>query len=1007
MRLVRVAAIALLSVAALLSAAVAIAMHNQARLISLVLQHIQQQTGYQIFANGARLHFGPHVSVLLEHPIIQHDGRELIRSERIRVYLSYHALIWSNGLPLRALVIERPELRVPANSAALGPHLLPRPDTATVRAVAQEFREFSGLVERVTIANAQVSDAAGQPLIEEFSLTAAPRRRHAKTWNIGFIAPHIHTALSGLELSGRLSIDTTPQAADQIISNGELWFWNGRLERDAGAGVTVNGLIHGDATFALHGNGELDGRGDLAIDHFGADGARLGKPIDLGNCSLKTIYSISTERIILPNVEARMGTVTVASGDLTLNDPFKDDASLLAHLSAVQIDLAELKARLEMARSLTKPLTWLAAALISGRVTVEEATYQSELRNLGWSATALANALQLSVRLQAVSLKLLNLAALPALSQVNAELTYAKGRATLAQGSAVLGGSSFPDLSGDADFRSGHRQIRYQLKAAGTLDLDELYPAAMQLSPALATKAAKHIDRLSGKATVRATASGSFDTEAPAPPAKYLAKLDTSGVSLSAKDLPQPIALVGGSVTLTPGNIELSRVMATVAKPKVPGAVTVNGNLALDAGRLSLRQIAVEMHQIEVEQWLPLLVDPQDISARGPLGGTLTIVREPSRSQGIRANGRLTMGAGEVQLGFLRAPIVAQSATLSFDGRGLLLAIIGAKLQGAPFDFSLGVADLDKPVLRITADAARLDLEVMKFIRLPWAPSPPAHFFPVPVVGHIEAAHANLERLAMSRARGDFNREINGDWHVRNFVATMFEGRAEMEFSGRGRDDWINVKGRVNDVQVGPLFSLANPVSEPPLSGRLKAKGDLWANANTDFFNTMAGTVSIEVTDGVLHKFALLSRILSFVDLKTWLSAKVPDPRVNGVPLQTLTADFKGRDGDFYCDNLLLRGPVMNISALGHMRLADGNVDMQVGMVPFKTVNWLMAKVPLIGGGLSSDHFVAAYFHVTGPLSNPHVVPQPITSVAFFLTNVLKLPLNIIKGIGSNGGNGN
>ena len=606
-----------------------------------------------------------------------------------------------------------------------------------------------------------------------------------------------------------------------------------------------------------------------------------------------------------------------------------------------------------------------------------------------------------------MSLKLPDAAALPALSQANAELAYAKGRATLAQGSAVLGGSSFPELSGNADFRSGHRQVRYQLKAAGKLDLDELYPAAMQLSPALAAKAAKHIDRLSGNATVRVTASGSLDTEAPAPPAKYLAKIETSGLNLTAKDLPQPIALIGGSVTLTPSNIELSRVMAAVAKPKVPGAVTVNGNLALDAGRLSLRQIAVEMHQIEIQQWLPLLVDPQDIAARGPLGGTLTIVREPSRSQGIRANGRLTMGAGEVQLGFLRAPIVAQSATLSLDGRGLLLAIIGAKLQGAPLDFSLGVADLDKPVLRIVANAGRLDLEVMKFIRLPWAPSPPAHFFPVPVVGHIEAAHATLERLAMSRVRCDFNREMNGDWNVRNFIATLFDGRAEMEFSGRGRDDWINVKGRVNGVQVGPLFSLADPTGQPPLSGRLKAKGDLWANSNTDFFNTMAGTVSIEVTDGVLHKFALLSRILGFVDLKTWLSAKVPDPRLNGVPFQTLTADFKGRDGDFYSDDLLLRGPVMNISALGHMRLGDGNVDMQVGMVPFKTVNWLVAKVPLIGGGLSSDHFVAAYFHVTGPLSNPRVVPQPITSVAYFLTNVLKVPLNIIKGIGHNGGGGN
>jgi hypothetical protein len=1008
MRFVRAAAIGLLLLSATLAAAVAIVMHNQAALVSLVLQRIQERSGYRIVTSDARLTFGPHLMVVLEHPSIQHDGRELIRSERVRVYVSYHALIWSSGLPLRSLVVVRPELHFPATLGAVGPAMLPRPDGAAVRAAAQEFREFSGLIERLTIANARVSDGTAQPLLEDFSLTAAPRRRHAKTWNIGFIAPHIHSSLSGLELSGRMSIDTRTHAANQIVSNGELWFWNGRLARDAGPGVTVNGLVRGTATLALRGDGELDGDGDLAIDQFEVGGARLGKPIDLGNCSLKTIYAISTKRIALANTQARVGTDTVASGDLTLDDPFEPEAALLAHVSTIRIDLAALRERLTAARALPKPMTWLAKALISGRVTIEGATYQEKLKKLAWSAASIASALRLSARLEGVSLKLPNAATLPALSQGNAELFYAKSNLTLAQGSAALGRSSFQALSGTADFGSGNRPVRYQLRATGTLNIDELYAAATQLSPAFAAKAAKHIDRLSGSAAVQVNVSGSFDLRSPAPPTKYLAKIDTSSLRATARDLPQPIALVGGGVTLTPGNIELRGVMAKVDKPEVPGAVAVNGNLALAGGRVSLRQIAVELHQIEVQQWLPLLVDPDDIAARGPLGGTLTIVREPSRSQGIRTNGRLTMGAGEIRLGFLRAPILAQSATLSFDGRGLLLAIIGAKLQGAPLDLSLEVADLDKPTLRIVANSGRLDLEVMKFIRLPWAPSPPAHFFPVPVIGHIEANHATLERLTMSRVNCDFNRELNGDWSVRHFTAAVFDGRVETEFSGRGRDDWINVKGRVIGVQAGALFSLADPTRpQPPLSGRLNASGDLWANSNTNFFNTMAGSVSIQVSDGVLHKFALLSRILGFVDLKTWLSARMPDPRVNGVPFQTLSADFKGRDGDFYSSDLLLRGPVMNISALGHMRLSDGHLDMVVGMVPFKTVNWLMAQVPLIGGGLSAHHFVAAYFHVSGPLDNPRVFPKPITSVAHFLTNVIKVPLNIIKGFGSNGGGSN
>jgi hypothetical protein len=43
---------------------------------------------------------------------------------------------------------------------------------------------------------------------------------------------------------------------------------------------------------------------------------------------------------------------------------------------------------------------------------------------------------------------------------------------TLSQGSAALGGSSLRELSGDADFGLGHRRIRYQLKAAGTLAVE-------------------------------------------------------------------------------------------------------------------------------------------------------------------------------------------------------------------------------------------------------------------------------------------------------------------------------------------------------------------------------------------------------------------------------------------------------------------------------------------------------------------------------------------------------
>src|SRR5262249_51337934 len=154
----------------------------------------------------------------------------------------------------------------PAAPGTLSLAALPRPDSLLVRTLTAEFRDFSGLVERVTIANSRITDQSGTPLLEDFSLTAAPRHRRLATWTVGFIAPHIETPLTGLEMSGRMSINTAAQGADQIVSQGQVWFWDGRLDRSS-AGIAATGLVHGDATFVVRGRGEVDGHGDVKVDN--------------------------------------------------------------------------------------------------------------------------------------------------------------------------------------------------------------------------------------------------------------------------------------------------------------------------------------------------------------------------------------------------------------------------------------------------------------------------------------------------------------------------------------------------------------------------------------------------------------------------------------------------------------------------------------------------------------------------------------------------------------------
>jgi uncharacterized protein YhdP len=157
--------------------------------------------------------------------------------------------------------------------------------------------------------------------------------------------------------------------------------------------------------------------------------------------------------------------------------------------------------------------------------------------------------------------------------------------------------------------------------------------------------------------------------------------------------------------------------------------------------------------------------------------------------------------------------------------------------------------------------------------------------------------------------------------------------------------------------------------------------------------------MTITVRDGTLNKFTLLSRLLSFLDIKNWLSAHIPDPRVSGVPFKTLFTDFKGKGGLFYTDNFAMKGPVMDITASGSIQFGADTLDMQVGMFPFDTVDWVLNHIPVIGTriGEGTGKLVAAYFHVSGPVSNPSIVPSPITSVAEFIKKTLGMPINIIR----------
>jgi hypothetical protein len=566
---------------------------------------------------------------------------------------------------------------------------------------------------------------------------------------------------------------------------------------------------------------------------------------------------------------------------------------------------------------------------------------------------------------------------------------------TISQGTAKFGNSALRDLDANANLGNGIAGADYKISVNVDADLAELYPAIAKSLDLYQLKERDRLERLSGRVDMVATASGKLSAKTLDAPKDYQVRADAIGAVLTIKGSPGPLKVSRGTVTINPGSIKFDHLMLAATG----GDATLDGAVNFARQGIAVHDLTLELHDFPSETWLALLVDPSDFAVSGPIGGKVVVNSDPGNPGAMIPEGKLTLAKGDVKFNFLRSPIVVQGATLTMRQKQLVLSMPGSKLEDQAINFRITVPDYTHPSIRIDATVQKLDLEVMNFVRMPWSPATPSIHFQVPCSGHIEARAGNFAAFQMTDLKTDFTRDPAGDWHVYNLSATAYSGKMKLDLTGRAPDNWIHMTGSATDMDPAPLFMLGGKNEQSPLLGHLFLAIDLWANTDTNFFETLAGDMSVTVRDGTLNKFTLLSRLLSFIDIKNWLSAKIPDPRVNGVPFKTIIADFKGESGLFYTDNFVLRGPVMHITADGSIQFGGSALDMQVGMFPFDTVDWVVNHIPLIGERISAgtSKLVAAYFHVSGPVSDPSITPKPITSVAEFVKKTLGMPINIIR----------
>jgi hypothetical protein len=987
----RMLAIATLIVVVLLMAAVPAVYFNQHRIVVAVLATIGNQTGVDIVPSGSHITISNHLIVDLDNPRVMSGGSEVVGADHVRAVVNFHALL-THGLPLRELDLEGPLLTLPVDANAAGAGPLPRPGRELIDETMHRLGDLARISRKLVVSGLTLRDRNGMLLLHEASLTASHRRVAPKLWNVDFIADCEFPRLRGARAAGNFKLGEGGLLSPTQVLQGAFWFWQLPLQHLTIGNVEADGQSHGEIKFSIARDAMIEGVATVGLKALTVRSPDLSSPLELGDYAMQASFTTSSDEVAISSAKLTHDGNAIVAAQASIQKPYESNPHIavgIAQLKLVWKDVLESVRRL---KRIPPELQAAVRQVKAGELEVSMASVDSPLAALETtSLESILAKLSLNATLSEVSFAPPPATGLPDVSEASVQIHFAQRTLSLLQGSAKVGNSELHDIEAKLDLGKHLDEVAYELSMKAEVDLADLRPATMRLLDQFNVNERDRLQDVRGAADISLDASGVLRKNALTRPDKYLVTIEPRSVTVALRGTPGPTSFATGAIVVQPEVIKLERVIAHATG----GTAEFDGELRIGDGGVQTQGLKIAFHQMPIDRWQGL-VDPNDFTATGNVGGEVIITGD--RHDGFLANGKITLQSGKIQLGFLRSPLIVHPAVLTIRQHTLTVSMPAAEIEQSPVDLTITIPDVRNPSVRIDANVQKFDVEVLNFVRLPWMPPTRAHPPKLPISGHIEAREANLETFEMKNAKTDF-KYGNGDWSVDNLTATSYGGHVAINIVGRKPDDWIHMFGKFQNLNVASLFLLDTKITRSPMSGHLDLTGDLWADAGSDFFATMAGTAILKMRDGNLDKFPLLSRMLELIDLRSWLTANVPDPRVSGLKFRTVNADFKGGAGRFYTDDLVLDGPAIDIVASGNVNLGDSTLDMKIGMIPFNTVNWALSHIPLVGKNVagSTKSIISAYFNARGPITNPRVTPAPITSVAEIFKKTLGLPINLIK----------
>ncbi len=204
----------------------------------------------------------------------------------------------------------------------------------------------------------------------------------------------------------------------------------------------------------------------------------------------------------------------------------------------------------------------------------------------------------------------------------------------------------------------------------------------------------------------------------------------------------------------------------------------------------------------------------------------------------------------------------------------------------------------------------------------------------------------------------------------------------------------------VSGKEVEPVFNCLFGISRY-MTGTFDFQSAIKAEGRgEEIIDSLKGDYSFLATNGRIHQYGLLAKILAFINITEVFRGKMPDMTREGFAYETTKARADIRGSKMFLKEFLIDGASMEIASEGSVDFIHKTVDLKVLVAPLKTADFVIKKVPIIRDILGGT-LVSIPVRVTGDLSNPvitYLSPSDIGSgLLGIMRNTFKVPVKVIE----------